>query len=232
MRPFALALLTSTLLAGCATTRVLALHEFSPSTTATPRDALQGLTYAIDITSSANLMDPAARGQVGVTGPADGFAFREMTEDEKAQWREMTEAAKAHQTKADWTSIGWMRNGFGMHMADIYATIPPRRFLTETLAMEIADHGGRVVDDAAAADVKIEGRIRYFKVDIYMKYWADLVVDWRLTPRGGHPTDLALHTTAQRTAMSSSSFEFYQPVRACEQDMMWQVVDAVKDLRP
>ncbi|GDX83183.1 hypothetical protein LBMAG42_49940 [Deltaproteobacteria bacterium] len=148
-----------------------------------------------------------------------------MSEGEIDRWDDLVATARKTGSKEDWTSIGWMRNGYGMHLADIFSVEPPAMFLEATLKRELVAHGATLAASAEEADIVVKGDLRYLKVDIFMKYWADIVVDWEYTPKGGQATKASRHTYGENAAWTSSAWEFYQPLRQCEQEMMWLVLE-------
>jgi nucleoside phosphorylase len=79
--------------------------------------------------------------------------------------------------------------------------------------------GAHVADPSqeADADLTVGGTIMFLKIDIYMKYWADLIVNVELKQRNKEATNLSLHTTGGRVAWTASSWEYYQPLRECQQ---------------
>ena len=123
-----------------------------------------------------------------------------------------------------------LRNGFGMVMSKVYALNSPVEWLTDTLKLDLQQHGAQVVDtsNAGASTVSIDGTIRYFKIDIYMAYWADLIVDVQIRVKDKPPINRTIHTRAGQTAWSSSSFEYYQSIRQCQQKLSGVVIAEIE----
>ena len=59
------------------------------------------------------------------------------------------------------------------------------------------------------------------KVDIYMKYWCDLVVEYELTSKGKPTRKRRIHAYGGHSSWSASGYEFYPSIRDTEQQMMW-----------
>lgn len=213
------------LLAACATRRVLVLDEFQPRAAAAPASALAGKSVFVEVSAGSDLMNTDVRKGASLTEPPSGYAFSEMNEADVERWDDLVTTARKAGSKEVWSSVGWMRNGYGMHLADIFSVDPPAVFLEETLKRELQAQGATLASSAGEADLVVKGELRYFKVDIYMKYWADVVVDWEYSPRGGQPVRQTRHTHGETTAWTSSAWEFYQPLRQCEQEMMWLVLE-------
>ncbi len=70
---------------------------------------------------------------------------------------------------------------------------------------------------AESADLCLSGTVQFCRVDIYMKIWADMVVDLEVQPKGGDCSHKLLHTSGGKTAWVASTAEFYQPLRECRQ---------------
>jgi hypothetical protein len=96
--------------------------------------------------------------------------------------------------------------------------------------MDLREQGAKIVErpEAGDATVSIEGSIRYFKIDIYMKYWADLIVEVRLKVKDKPLVERTIHTTAGQAAWSSSSFEYYQSIRQCQQKLSRALIDEIE----
>ncbi len=101
----------------------------------------------------------------------------------------------------------------------MYALNDPGTWLADTLKADLQKLGARVVDPSqeADADISVWGTIRYFKADIYMSMWSDLVVDTQLKAKAKTATTRPIHTRAAQTAWTGSSFEYYQSLRQCQQ---------------
>lgn len=179
----------------------------------------------IEVSATSNLMDVEQRKAAALNEPPAGYSFSEIAPADVERWDELVTDARRQGNKEDWTSIGWQRNGYGMHLADIFAVDPPVVFLEETLKRELQAHGATLAASAGEADLVVKGDLRYLKVDIFMKYWTDIVVDWEYAPRGGQTTRRTRHTYGENAAWTASAWEFYQPLRQCEQEMMWLVLE-------
>ena len=119
-----------------------------------------------------------------------------------------------------------MRNGFGKVVSRVYAINDPGQWLTDTLKADLVKLGARVVDapQEAGAEITVGGTINYFKIDIYLSYWADLIVDVQMKPKANPATSLSVHTKAGRVAWSGSSYEYYQSLRECQQKFSQLVI--------
>lgn len=116
-------------------------------------------------------MNTDVRKDASLTEPPAGYAFSEMSEADVDRWDDLVTTARKTGSKEDWTRIGWMRNGYGMHLADSFA------------------------------------------------------VDWEYVPHGGPARRQTRHTYSENAAWTASAWDFYQPLRQCEQEMMWLVRD-------
>jgi hypothetical protein len=211
-------LLAAVLMTGCATSgRYVALKEFSSPRSAEENSPLKGHTVCVKPFVSAFSIDDLLPDKNTVE-PAS-YTYVKLTEEETKMWNNEVNQRKKTMTKADWPQIGYVRNGWGMIMSKVYALNDPGVWLTDTLKADLQKLGARVVDPSQEADAEISvgGTIKYLKIDIYMSYWADIIVDVQLKPRTKAATTRALHTKAGQVAWSSSSFEYYQSLRQCQQ---------------
>jgi hypothetical protein len=224
-------LLAIALLAGCATSgRYVALKEFSSPRSSEENSPLKGRTVYVKPFVSAFNIDDKLPDKNTIEPP--NYTYVKLTKEETKLWDNEVNQRKKTMTKADWPQIGYVRNGFGMVMSKVYALNDPGVWLTETLKADLQKLGARVVDTSQEADAEISvgGTIRYFKIDIYMSYWADLVVDVQLKPRTKAVTTRSLHTKAGQAAWSSSSFEYYQSLRQCQQKFSRLVIADMEQL--
>ena len=204
--------------AGCATSgRYVALKEFSAPKPAEDNSPLKGHTVCIKpFASTFNIDDKLP--DKDTTEPAS-YTYVKPTKEEAKLWDAEVNQRKKTSTKADWPQIGYVRNGFGMVMSKVYALNDPGAWLADTLKADLEKLGATVVEPSkeADADVTVSGTIKYFKVDIYMSMWSDLIVDVQMKTKAKAATTMPFHTRAAQAAWSGSSFEYYQSVRQCQQ---------------
>jgi len=197
--------------------RHVALKEFNSAISGEGNSPLRGHTVCVKgFVSAFDIHNPLPA--VNVSEPPD-FHYVPMTDAEKRLWH--AEAMKQEKTTAreSWPAVGVLRNGFGKVLGDVYALNDPGEWLTDALKADLQKLGARVVDESqeADADVTVGGTITYLKIDIYMKYWVDLVVDAQMKTPGKAVTTQAVHTHVDQVAWVGTSFEFYQALRECEQ---------------
>jgi hypothetical protein len=205
---------------GCATTRAVLLKEYNPSLPPGDPAAFAGKTICVQ--PFTELFDVGTKLEGSVAAEPAGYEYRKMTDQEEDLWDAEVEKIKDSSTKEKWRSVGWVRNGFGMHMADVYALNPPGEWLKQVIELEVGARSAKTLtaDRSGDADLTISGAIKYMKVDIYMKYWADLQVEVNFQPKGKPAFTRTFHTAGGQAAWSSSSFEFYQPIRMCQQKLL------------
>lgn len=209
---------------GCATSgRHVLLKEYNPTVPPKADSLLKGATVSIKAFGDAFNINNNLEDNVGskTTEEPQGYSYIKMTPEQEKAWNRDVEARKRSSSEKDWKAIGYVRNGFGMVMSKVYAINSPVEWLTDTLKMDLQQQGAQVVDtsQAGTATVSIEGTIRYFKIDIYMAYWADLIVDVQIRVKDKPPINRTIHTRAGQTAWSTSSFEYYQSMRQCQQKL-------------
>jgi hypothetical protein len=199
---------------GCMT-RAIALKEHKPGVAARPASALKG--KSVYIAKFAYAPAEAAATSMPAAQEPEGYTYIKMaSEDEKAWDRDVRELKKTF-TKSPEARIGSVRNGYGMVMGGVYRLNDPGEWMRECLALDVAAQGAKVVASESEADLSVSGTIDWLFVDCYMKYWADLLTRVSLKARGKAPVERTLHTSGGQMSWSSSSFEFYQPLRQCMQ---------------
>jgi hypothetical protein len=204
--------------AGCATSgRYVALKEFSVSKLAEESSPLKGCVVCVKPFASSFSIDEQLPDKNTAEPP--NYTYVRPTKEEAKLWDEEVRHRKKTTSKTDWPQIGYVRNGFGMVMSKVYALHDPGLWLADTLRADLQKLGARVVDSSqeADADISVCGTIKYFKVDIYMSMWSDLVVDVELKPKAKTARTRPFHTRAAQVAWIGSSFEFYQSLRECQQ---------------
>jgi hypothetical protein len=209
---------------GCATNgRYVLLKEYSGTGPLTTNSPLCGATVCIQTfhcASSLTSADPKTQPE-----QPEQFKFVEFTEEQNKAWDHEFHALKKTTAQADLREIGNMRNMFGMVMSHVYALNDPGAWLADTLKMDLERQGATVVDPSQAdgADVCISGTIEFCRVDIYMKIWADLVVDLEVKPKGNAAMHKTLHTNGGQVAWVASTSEFYHPLRESRQKISWLI---------
>lgn len=224
-----LCLLPSLSVAACATSRLVVLEPLSPATSPA---GIPHQTVYVAVVADPELMNTAVRDGAPALDYADSWAPPDLSDTDRARWDTLHDEAQARTGGETPYVVGWMRNGYGMHLADIYGDRPPERWLADLVAMELAAQGMTVVQDRAQADVVLHGVLTYEKIDIAMAYWADLVVDWSLEPKGESARTFTLHTHNERTAWSASAWEYYGVLRACGLEMAQAVEEKLAATRP
>jgi len=116
-----------------------------------------------------------------------------------------------------------------MPMSGVYVLNDPGQWIKECIEMESAAQGALIVDDPSEADLVVSGDIIWLEADGYGSYFSDLVIAATLTPRNGTPIKKTLHTHGKQMAWSSSSFEFYQPVRRSQQRMTMHLMSEMEN---
>ena len=201
---------------GCAT-RAIALKEYKPGVEARPASALKG--KAVYIAKFAYSPAEAAAGSMPAAQEPEGYQYVKMEKgDEKAWDRDVRELKKSFKKSPEFR-IGSVRNGYGMVMGGVYRLNDPGEWMRECLALDVAAQGARVVASEGEADLSVSGTIDWLFVDCYMKYWADLLTRVSLKARGKAPVERTIHTSGGQMSWSSSSFEFYQPLRQSMQKL-------------
>jgi len=209
---------------GCATNgRYVLLKEYSATGPVTTNSPLCGATVCIQpFRCASSLVSPDPKTQ---PEQPEQFKFVEFTEEQDKTWDGEFHALKKTTVQADLREIGNLRNMFGMVMSHVYALNDPGIWLADTLKMDLARQGVAVVDPSHAdeADVCISGAIEFCRVDMYMKIWADLVVDLEVKPKGGAAMHKKLHTNGGQVAWVGSTAEFYHPMRESRQKISWLI---------
>lgn len=220
---------------GCATPgkRVL-LKEYGPTA---PQEAglpLKGVTVCVktfgesfninDTLSDTNTIEPA------------GYVYQPMTPEQKEMWHRDLKIQEKSSNEKDWKEIGYLRGMFGGVSGKVYAVDSPGKWLADTLKQDLREQGAQIVDASQVGEptVSIGGTIRYFKIDMYMVYWADLVVDVQVQINGKPPIERTFHTSTDKkqTAWTGSSLEFYQSIRQCQQKFSQAVIaEVIKALK-
>lgn len=204
---------------GCATSgRFLPLKEFSANLPPQSGSSMQGKSVYVTPFVYANNEE---RGKsAGKAEEPSAYRYRKMPKDEHASWDSTYKDLRKDFRKSDATRVGFVRNGYGMKMSGVFILNDPGQWLKECLEMELAGRGARTAARPDEADLVVGGTITYLNVDAYMKCWADLIVDVTVTPKAGSATTRTIHTRGQGASNTSSSFEFYQPIRMSEQKLM------------
>lgn len=214
-----LVLLPLLLSTACAFSDVgITLAEFEPSLPANHSPALAGQTFRI----AAVTFDGDVEKGWQESEPADepeGFEYHHMS-DEAGDQLSATVSAR-HESGERGPDIGFVRNGFGMKTASVYALGDPATWFGEILRFELENQGAKVVD--GPADVEVDARVRYLEVDLYMTTKAHLVVDFTIT-RDGNAEPLRLHTYGTKTAWVGSAGEYLAAIRSATQQLMWRFV--------
>jgi hypothetical protein len=217
--------------AGCATSgRYVALKEFSPPRAPDQNSPLNGRAICVKPFVSAFSINDKLQDEKAVEPP--NYSYVKLTKEETELWDKEVDQRKKTSTKKDWLQIGYVRNMVGIVMSKVYALNDPGVWLTDTLKANLQSLGARLIDtpQEADAEVSVRGTIKYFKVDMYMTYAADLVVDVELKPRTKAVMSRSLHTKAGKVAWSGSSFEFYQSLRECQQKFLRLVIADIEQL--
>jgi hypothetical protein len=206
--------------AGCTTSgRYVALKEFSSPRLSGENSPLKGHTVCVKPFAKAfNIEDNRPHGRD--IEPPD-FVYVKMTKEETKMWEdEVTQRMKSG-TEADWLQIGYVRNRYRMKMSKVCTLNDPGVWLADTLKADLQKLGARVVDTSneADADISVGGTIKYFITDYYGMglIGAFLEVDVQLKPRTQAATTRSVYTGGTQTAWTSSGFEYYQPLRQCQQ---------------
>jgi len=211
--------------AGCvAPGRYIVLKEYSAPAPIQENGPLKGHTICVKPFASAfNINDKLP--DKNTTEPPN-YAYVEMTREETKMWDQEVTQDRKTLVKAELPQIGYVRNGFGKVVSRVYAINDPGQWLTDTLKADLVKLGARVVDapQEAGAEITVGGTINYFKIDIYLSYWADLIVDVQMKPKANPATSLSVHTKAGRVAWSGSSYEYYQSLRECQQKFSQLVI--------
>jgi hypothetical protein len=217
--------------AGCATSgRYVVLKEFSPPTPSQENSPLKGHTLCVKPFASGFSINDKLPDK-NTTEPPN-YTYVRMTKEETKMWDDEDTLLRKTMKKSELPQIGYVRNGFGAVMSKVYALNDPGLWLTDTLKADLEKLGARVVDapQEAEAEITLGGTINYFKIDVYMSYWADLIVDVQLKPKTKPATTRSIHTKAGRGAWSSSSFEYYQSLRECQQKFSRLVITNLEQL--
>jgi hypothetical protein len=216
---------------GCATSgRYIALKEFSQPKPVADVSPLKGRTICVKaFFNRFNIDDKLPDKEV--IEPAN-YQYVHLTREEAKLWSQEVNQRKKTSTKADWPQIGYVRNGFGAVMSKVYALNDPATWLTDTLKADLQNLGARVVDapQEAEAEVSVGGAIKYFKIDMYMAYWADVIVETQLQAKSKPVQTRSVHTKAGQAAWSSSSFEYFQSLRQCQQKFSRTVIGDLEQL--
>jgi uncharacterized lipoprotein YajG len=230
-------LLAVALMTGCANPksamRRIYLHEYSPTVTkadTTKKSPLQGAT--ISIKGFADAFDCNAPLPDKNVSEPQGYLFSNIATNaaEKKLW-DHDAGVRIRSTKInDWNQIGYVRNIFGSRIGGAYAVVPPGEWLSDTLKMDLANQGARIVESEDAT-VTVQGTISYLTVDMCFKYWADLIVDVEITVKGKRPVKRTIHTipSEHTGAGSGSAFEFFKSLRQCQQKFSGAMIDELEN---
>jgi len=212
---------------GCAnmTTRRVALKEFNTCIPKNRYSSIQGKTvHVAKFTYARNEA-------VMKTAPAPhepmGYSYQKFTKEEIKKWDKEQKPLSKGFAKSDANKIGVVRNGYGIPCGGVYVLNDPGEWMKACIEMEVTNQGGRVVPDEKSADVSVSGTITWLAIDMYMKYWSDLIVNVKVTANG-KTTEETLHTYGQKTAWSASSFEFYDPIRQCLQQQLHLILQNIE----
>lgn len=229
-RGFTVLLLFTLLIAvgtGCATNgRRFLLKEFQPTGPSSPDQPLKGVTvYLQPFNCATNLTspDPTSKPEQ----PAQ-FTFANWTPQEVKKWDDESKSLEKTTPKEQMHQIGDVRDGFGIVMSHVYALNDPGKWLTDTLKMDLANLGAKVVDTPEAADLRVGGTLQFCRVDIAIKIWGDLVVDLELQPKNGAASHHVLHTNGGNVAWIGSTLEFYTPLRESRQKFSWLTINEIR----
>ncbi len=207
---------------GCATNgRRLLLKEYVPTGPLATNRPLQGLVVCIKpFRCATNLVEPAP-----TTKPEEPsqFKFVPLTKQQDDQWASEFRALEKTKPQSEWFLIGNVRNGFGMVLSHVYALNDPGAWVADTLKMDLESQGAKVVDSSQAdsADLCLSGTVQFCRVDMYMKIWADLVVDLELQPKNAALRHKVIHTSGGLLSWVGSEGEFYNPIRESRQKFSW-----------
>lgn len=217
---------------GCATSgRFVALKEYQPNAPARGASSLKGKSVYIAKFAYAPVK-PAKGSMPKVQDPA-GYAYVKLSKEQEKQWDLDFKALRKGFQKSDAVKIGAVRNGYGMTMSGVFALNDPGEWIRECLAREVTAQGATVVPDESGADLCVSGTVTWLYVDAYMKVWADLLANVSVKAKNKAPAEATYHTTGSQSAWSSSSFEFYQPIRQSLQKFMLAVLpDLEKAVQP
>ena len=212
---------------GCATSgRRVALKEFRPCVPKDPRSSLQGKT--VHVAKFVYARDAAVVKTAPKPQKPAGYEYLKFTKDEQKKWDGEVAALSGSFVKSDAVKVGVVRNGYGMVMSGVFILNDPGEWMTKSLEMEVLNQGGRLAPDPKSADVAVSGDITWLAIDMYMKYWADLIVNVKVAAKG-KTAENTFHTYGQQTAWSSSSFEFYGPIRQCLQQQMYLIMQSIEN---
>lgn len=202
---------------GCVTNgRRLYLKEYGPSVAITNSNSLQGVTVCLKGFEPA--ADLIALELQSKPEELEGFKYRSLTREQETQWDKEMRALQKQSDQPD-IKIGNMRNGFGMVMSHVYALNDPSGWMLEGLKYDLEAQGAKVVDasQAATADVIVGGKLRLFRVDMYMTVNSSIVVDLTVQPKGGPARQRAIHTNGATAAMLASEGEYFHALRDARQ---------------
>jgi hypothetical protein len=156
--------------------------------------------------------------------PGD-FKFIGASDDQKDQLNDESAAIRKEHEEEEFPTIGWARNLFGAPIANIRALSPPSSWVKELVESGAKGHGARLVDGDAGADLGVTVRVDYLKVDMYMVFMVDLVVNVEFRPRGAAPFTKTYHVYPKpQTAWAASVPEFYEATRRAGQVLMHYVM--------
>jgi len=203
----------SCLLTGCAT-RLLALKEYQAYTAKNPKSPLQGKSVYVGDFSMAR----AAKGANPSADPV-GYVYHPFTDTQKAAWDKDVRALSRSVPSAQWLKVGVLRTVIYVPRGPVYTLTPPERWMKEGLEFELKQQGAKLVADQGDADLIVSGKITFIYVDQYGVYWADLMADVVLQPKGGTSVTEQIHTSANIPARTERGFDYYEPLRMCQQKM-------------
>jgi hypothetical protein len=213
----------------CATSRHLYLVEYEP--VLAPKTTLSGKTIAV----KSEMGEYSIRNKCPSKNSlpvVDKWELHELTPEEQRRWERDVTHFRESVPKERWTSVGWMRNGFGMHTADIYAMNQPSDWIGGLIRQESANSGATVIEEEkfGTADMNIRTTVKYLKIDVYMQYWVDLVIDVEFMPKGRKSFVKTYHVHANRTSWLGTSKEFFDCMRMCSQYLVQYLMPDIESV--
>lgn len=201
---------------GCVTNgRQILLKEYGASIPAVADGPLKGSTICLKgFTCATNLVALELKTKPEEPKP---FKYAALTREHDKLWEQEMKALQKQKAKT--TTIGNMRNAFGMVMSHVYALNDPAAWLTESLKYDLEAQGAKVVDasQAASADVSMSGTIQLCRTDMYMTVNGSLVVDLEVQPKQGAARQKQIHTHGATAAMLASEGEYFHALRDARQ---------------
>ena len=216
---------------GClASSRTTLLRDYEPSGIKTESLA----NKKILVIATNTLFDVSKNWETSTSFiPApEKFSPTPMTKASTDNWDKELNHLKDTQTKKDWLTVGWIRNGFGMHMGDVYSVTKPSEWLAQTLTLDLINNGVVIVRDSSSADLTIDISMVYVKSDTFANHSLKMYVDCVFKKSGQSDKLQRYAVNTVKSSYSTSSYEIFETFRQGWQIMLPSILKDIAEIAP